>query len=228
MTFFRTSLIAANVVVFSATGTTSVGGRRAAGGAGDDSLPGQPAPRGALWLGHLAVGNVRRQVAVGVNNVQAEDEMKLRRIPLIFFLDQKMVPVARPAGHRAVSRRRPFHLGGAGRPRDFPAPQGRPAAAHHPDRRRGPHARPLPAGPGGLVAGQLRQRDRLRRRAPAGHQARAGFARPGRAPGVDWPHRPGADRALSHARRHAQPRRGGDAGRAGPSSTRITCGRCRR
>jgi adenylate cyclase len=82
----------ANIVVFSATGTTS-------------AESGAPPPS----LGTIPYQGSRRRVArfgsaiwplvtfagkspVGVNNVQAEDEMKLRRIPLIFFLDQKMVP----------------------------------------------------------------------------------------------------------------------------------------
>jgi len=82
----------ANVVVFSATGTTSAEAGPPPASLG--TIPYQGSRRrvarfdSAIWPLETFAG----KSPVGVNNVQAEDEMKLRRIPLIFFLDQKMVP----------------------------------------------------------------------------------------------------------------------------------------
>ncbi len=82
----------ANAVVFSATGTTSA--EAGAPPASLGTIPYQGSRRrvarfeSAIWPLDTFAG----KSPVGVNNVQAEDEMKLRRIPLIFFLDQKMVP----------------------------------------------------------------------------------------------------------------------------------------
>jgi adenylate cyclase len=81
-----------NAVVFSATGTTS-----AAGGAPPASLGSTPAegprhriPRfeSAIWPLPTFAG----QSPVGINNVQPEENLRLRWIPLVFLLDQKIVP----------------------------------------------------------------------------------------------------------------------------------------
>jgi adenylate cyclase len=79
-------------VVFSATGTTST-----ESGAPPPSLgtiPYQGSRRRVARFGSAIwpLATFAKKSPVGVNNVQAEDEMRLRRIPLIFVLDQKLVP----------------------------------------------------------------------------------------------------------------------------------------
>jgi adenylate cyclase len=82
----------ANAVVFSATGTTSTEGGRPPASLG--SLPYEGSPRrvprfgSAIWPLDTFAG----ESPVGVNNVQAEEGLRLRSIPLVFLLDGKMVP----------------------------------------------------------------------------------------------------------------------------------------
>ncbi len=82
----------ANVVIFSATGTTSTEGGTPPASLGTVPYQGSPrrVPRfgSAIWPLDTFAG----QSPVGVNNVQAEDGLRLRRIPLVFLLDHKMVP----------------------------------------------------------------------------------------------------------------------------------------
>jgi adenylate cyclase len=81
-----------NVAVFSATGTTS-----AEGGAPPASLGTIPSegarhriPRfgSAIW----PLATFAGQSPVGINNVQPEENLRLRWMPLVFLLDQKLVP----------------------------------------------------------------------------------------------------------------------------------------
>jgi adenylate cyclase len=82
----------ANGVVFSATGTTS----RESGNppASLGTIPYDGSARrvsrfgSAIWPLDTFAG----QSPVGVNNVEAEEDLRLRRIPLVFLLDHKMVP----------------------------------------------------------------------------------------------------------------------------------------
>jgi len=81
----------ANVVVFAATGTTSQGtGPPPHLG----TIPFQGDPRrvprfgSAIWPLATFAGDS----PVGVNNVQAEDDLRLRQAPLVFLLGQAMVP----------------------------------------------------------------------------------------------------------------------------------------
>jgi len=82
----------ANIVIFSATGTTSTEGGKTPPSLGTVPYAGSPrrVPRfgSAIWPLDTFAG----QSPVGVNNVQAEDDLRLRRIPLVFLLDNKMVP----------------------------------------------------------------------------------------------------------------------------------------
>ncbi len=81
----------ANVVVFAATGTTS-------GGTGPPShlgtIPYQgdahrvPRFGSAIWPLSTFAGDS----PVGVNNMQAEDDLRLRQVPLVFMLGQQLVP----------------------------------------------------------------------------------------------------------------------------------------
>ncbi len=82
----------ANAVVFSATGTTSTEGGQPPASLG--ALPYEGSPRRVARFGSAIwpLDTFARQSPVGINNVQAEEGLRLRRIPLVFLLDQKMVP----------------------------------------------------------------------------------------------------------------------------------------
>ncbi len=99
---------------------------------------------------------------IGVNNIDPEEGLRLRRLPLVFMLNGKMVPslvlqatAQLLGGDLAASE---VQVG----PRHPAAPRRRHAAAHRADRRPGPHAHPLSQGPGDDVGGELRQHPALR------------------------------------------------------------------
>jgi len=81
----------ANTVVFAATVLTP-SGTPLAGETRLTSLPWQYTPGAALRLGNLAARYVCRRLAVGVNNLESEAGLRLRRLPLVFMLDGKMIP----------------------------------------------------------------------------------------------------------------------------------------
>lgn len=82
----------ANGVVFAATGTTSTEGGPPPARLGTIPYQGGlrliPRYGSAIWPMETFAG----QSPVGINNVQAESGLRLRRIPLIFSLGQKLVP----------------------------------------------------------------------------------------------------------------------------------------
>jgi adenylate cyclase len=83
----------ANVVVFAATGmTTSSGGNNPPPHLGILPYEGDPHRisrfSSAIWPLSTFAGNS----PVGVNNMQAEDSLRLRQVPLVFLLGQQMVP----------------------------------------------------------------------------------------------------------------------------------------
>jgi adenylate cyclase len=81
-----------NVVVFSATGTTSTEGGTSPASLGTipSEGPRHRIPRfgSAIWPLPTFAG----KSPVGVNNVQPEENLRLRWVPLVFLLDQKLVP----------------------------------------------------------------------------------------------------------------------------------------
>jgi adenylate cyclase len=82
----------ANVVVFAATGMTPAQGTSPPSRLGTIPFQGNyrliPRFGSAIWPLETFAG----QSPVGVNNMQAEVGLRLRRIPLVFLLGQKMVP----------------------------------------------------------------------------------------------------------------------------------------
>ena len=147
-----------NAVVFSATGTTS-GEERSSAPASLGTIPSEgprhriPRFGSAIWPLPTFAG----QSPVGINNVQPEENLRLRWIPARLSARPETGPLARAAGHGAIFGRRPRRLGSADRAFHFPAPARRPRAAHHSHRRGGPHARALPARPRRVkLAGEFR------------------------------------------------------------------------
>jgi adenylate cyclase len=82
----------ANIVVFAATGMTPSEGTAPPPRLGTVPYQGNsrriPRFGSAIWPLETFAGDS----PVGVNNMQAEDDLRLRQIPLVFLLGQKMVP----------------------------------------------------------------------------------------------------------------------------------------
>ena len=165
---------------------------------------------------------------VGVNNIESESDLRLRRLPLIFMLNGQMVPSLVLQAAARISRRRLAVVGGAGGPRHPASAQGRQAAADDPDRRPGADAHPVPPGADRLVAGELRQHPALRRPGPERAEGRPRHEATAQPAGLDRPDRSRRPRAFQDVGRDTEPRRGAVAGGADDPRAGLPAARCRR